>query len=177
MPSRLFWFPYSIWELRICCKAGRWGWWGFSRLSFVRAKYALVWYELDHMVDIDLFFLSDYTSLDLLIVNKAVSREQYLICLFCIAQMWFGYLCLPVHLVYGSWGWTGDIANAQRSILSCSFVSSFEQAHVYMFKLKLLSYRVHKGIPVNEQKQRSQTQPLCDISTCLRVCQRHPTAF
>lgn len=39
-----------------------------------------MWYELDHMVDIDLFFLSDYTSLDLLIVNKAASRGQYLIC-------------------------------------------------------------------------------------------------
>lgn len=35
------------------------------------------------MVDIDLFFLSDYTSLDLPIVNEAVVRGQHLICVFC----------------------------------------------------------------------------------------------
>lgn len=39
------------------------------------------------MVDIDLvffvFFLSDYTSLDLVIINEAVIREQHLIWVFC----------------------------------------------------------------------------------------------
>lgn len=62
----------------------------------------------------------------------------------------------------------GDIANAQRFLMSCLFVSSLEQARVYMFNLKLFSYGIHKGILVNEQKQRRQAQPICGITTCLR---------
>lgn len=48
----------------------------------------------------------------------------------------------------------GDIASAQGALLYCSFVSSLERVHVYMFNLKLLSYGIYKAIPVNEQKQQ-----------------------
>lgn len=47
----------------------------------------------------------------------------------------------------------GDIANTQGDLMYCSYVSSLEQAHGYVFNLKPLSYEIHKAIPVNEQKQ------------------------
>lgn len=62
----------------------------------------------------------------------------------------------------------GDIAKAQRSLMSCSFINSLEQTHVYMFNLKLLSYGIFKAIPVNEQKQRRQAQTFGDITVCSR---------
>lgn len=52
--------------------------------------------------------------------------------------------------------------------MSCSFINSLKQAHVYMFNLKPFSYGIRKAIPVNEQKQRRPAQTFGDITACLR---------